>query len=125
MNDDEHRKIIITRISSSEHERIPVKPINRWLVIALLIPVVALMAVLGVVFFAAFLALFAIAAVGFSIRLWWLRRKFQNSTQGTDQEAERQTDDDQTVIIEDAEIVEETEVSRKKKKQSRSRSDDS
>lgn len=116
MNDEEQRKIIISRISSSEHERIPSSPVNRWVIIALLIPVVALMAVLGVVFFAAFLALFAIAAVGFSIRIWWLRRKFQNSAQQPEQQTDQQTNEDHTVIIEDAEIIEETDASRKNKK---------
>ena len=117
MNDEEQRKSIISRISSSRQEHIPSSPVNRWVIIALLIPVVALMAVLGVVFFAAFLALFAIAAVGFSIRLWWLRRKFENSEQQPNQQTtEQQTDEDRAVNIEDAEIIEETEASRNNKK---------
>ncbi len=116
MSDEEQRKIIISRISSSRHEHIPSSPVNRWVIIALLIPVVALMAVLGVVFFAAFLALFAIAAVGFSIRLWWLRRKLQSSDQQPNQQTDQQTNEDRTVIIEDAEIIEETEANRNNKK---------
>jgi len=125
MNDDEHRKIIITKISgykqegsNSEHGHIPVTPVNRWVVFALLVPVVALMAVLGVFFFAAFLALFAIAAVGFAIRIWWLRRKFPDSMQQA--QADHETDSDQTVIIEDAEIIEESEIKPKGRKKNRS-----
>ena len=121
MNDDDHRKIIIHRISSYQQtgtgpDGKPVKPINKWIALALLIPVLALMAVLGVFFFAAFLALFAIAAVGFSIRLWWLKRKYQNTMHQSDQH----TEDGQTVIIEDAEIIEENEVERKKQKKTNS-----
>ncbi|QOJ23126.1 MAG: hypothetical protein HRU78_05260 [Gammaproteobacteria bacterium] len=116
MSDDD-RKIIISRISeyrqneSGDYQRVPVSPVNRWLTYAILIPFVIIMAVLGVFFFAAFLALLAVAVVVVGIRFWWLRRKYENTMQQSG-EANRQSDADQTVIIEDAQIIEETEVQR-------------
>lgn len=120
MNDEE-RKIIISKVSeyrqneSGEYQRVPVSPVNRWVTIAILIPVIALMAVLGVFFFAAFLALLAVAVVVVGIRFWWLRRKFENAMQQPD-DINRQAEADQTVIIEDAQIIEETEVHRTEQK---------
>jgi hypothetical protein len=55
--------------------------------------------VLGIFFFTAFLALFAVAAIGFGFRLWWLRRKLRESMQTSEAEYH---------VVEDAEIVEET-----------------
>ncbi len=112
MNDD-HKRIIISRISeyrqtgSADNETTPVSPGSRWAVYAMLIPVVIIMAVLGAFFFAAFFALFVIAAAGLGLRLWWLRRKLHKSTRA---------EEGQYVDIEDAEIVEETETNRKKGK---------
>lgn len=120
MNDEE-RKIIVSKISeyrqneSGEFHRVPVSPVNRWITIAILIPVVALMAVLGVFFFAAFLALLAVAVVVVGIRFWWLRRKFENTMQQPDN-INRQGETDRTIIIEDAQIIEETEVHRTEQK---------
>ena len=120
MNDEE-RKIIISKVSeyrqneSGEYQRVPVSPVNRWITIAILIPVIALMAVLGVFFFAAFLALLAVAVVVVGIRFWWLRRKFENAMQQPD-DISRQAEADQTIIIEDAKIIEETEVHRTEQK---------
>lgn len=113
MSDDD-RKIIISRISeyrqneSGEYQRVPVSPANRWLTYAILIPVVIIMAVLGIFFFAAFLALLAVAVVVVGIRFWWLRRKYESATQ--------QSEADQTVIIEDAQIIEETGAHRTERK---------
>ena len=113
MNDEE-RKIIVSKISeyrqneSGEFHRVPVSPVNRWITIAILIPVVALMAVLGVFFFAAFMALLVVAVVVVGIRFWWLHRKFENAMQQPN-DINRQGETDQTVIIEDAQIIEETE----------------
>ena len=121
MNDEE-RKIMISKISeyrqneSGEFHRVPVSPINRWITIAILIPVVALMAVLGVFFFAAFLALLAVAVVVVGIRFWWLRRKFESAMQQQPDDINRQAETDQTIIIEDAQIIEETEVHRTEQK---------
>lgn len=120
MNDEE-RKIIVSKISeyrqneSGEFHRVPVSPVNRWITIAILIPVVALMAVLGVFFFAAFLALLAVAVVVVGIRFWWLRRKFENTMQQPDN-INRQGETDRTIIVEDAQIIEETEVHRTEQK---------
>lgn len=114
MNDEE-KKIIISRVSeyrqneSGEYERVPVSPVNRWITFAILIPVVAFMALIGVFFFAAFLALLAVAVVVIGIRFWWLRRKFENATQQPD-DLNREAEADQTIIIEDAQIIEETEI---------------
>ena len=118
---DEERKIIISRVSeyrqneSGEFQRVPVSPVNRWLTYAILIPVVIIMAILGIFFFAAFLALLAVAVVVVGIRFWWLRRKYENAMQQSG-EANRQSEADHTVIIEDAQIIEETDVHRTEQK---------
>ncbi|MDN5753884.1 MAG: hypothetical protein L0H15_11525 [Nitrosospira sp.] len=102
--DDENRKIIIRRISRNKETGIPeeeivhVSPAGRWMSWLVLVPLFIIMAVLGIFFFTAFLALFAIAAIGLTFRLWWLRRKLRRSA-----EAEQ----GEYVVIEDAEIVEE------------------
>ncbi len=101
---DEDRKIIIRRIIRNEKTGIPeeeivhVSPGSRWASHLLLIPVLIVMAVLGIFFFTAFLALFAIAAAAISFRLWWLRRKLRKAMKAEEGEY---------VVIEDAEIVEE------------------
>jgi hypothetical protein len=74
-------------------------PAARWLTYLLLVPVLIVMVVLGIFFFTAFLALFAVVAAGFGLRLWWLRRKSRESMQTAEAEYD---------VIEDAEIVEET-----------------
>lgn len=122
---DEQRRIIIKRISSygqeggNSQDRVPVSPINRWVAIAILIPVLALMAVLGVFFFTIFVALFSIVAVIFGVRIWWLRRKFQRAMQQEETVQSRQSaqaaDSADSVIVEDAEIIEETTVIRERK----------
>ena len=118
---DEERKIIISRVSeyrqdeSGGYQRVPVSPLNRWLTYAILIPVVIIMVILGVFFFAAFLALLAVAVVVVGIRFWWLRRKYENAMQHSG-EANRQSEAEQTVIIEDAQIIEETGVHRNEQK---------
>lgn len=116
MNDEE-RKIIMSRIAeyrqdeSGEFQRAPVSPLNRWLTYAMLIPVVVVMVFAGIFFFAAFLALVAVAVVVVGIRFWWLRRKHEKTMQQSN-DVNRQSGMDQTVIIEDAQIIEETEVHR-------------
>ena len=105
MNDEE-RRIIISKMSgyrqneSGEYERVPVSPVNRWITYAILITVVAALAMIGVFFF---------AVIG--IRFWWLRRNFQNTMQSHDN-ANRHSETDRTIIIEDAQIIEETETHR-------------
>ncbi|MCG7756194.1 MAG: hypothetical protein LZF63_05990 [Nitrosomonas sp.] len=119
---DEERKIIISRVSeyrqdeSGQYQRVPVSPVNRWLTYAILIPVVAIMIVLGIFFFAAFLALLAVAILVVGTRFWWLRRKYENAMQHPPGDAGRQAETDQTVIIEDAQIIEETEARNGQKK---------
>lgn len=101
---DDDRKIVIRRIIQNEKTGMPeeeivhVSPGSRWAAYLLLIPVLIVMAVLGVFFFTAFLALFAVAAAGISFRLWWLRRKLRKA---------REAEEGEYVVIEDAEIVEE------------------
>ncbi|WP_151898846.1 hypothetical protein [Nitrosospira lacus] len=101
---DEDRKIVIRRISRNEKTGMPeeeivhVSPGSRWAAYLLFIPVLIVMAVLGIFFFTAFLALFAIAAAGISFRLWWLRRKLRKA---------REAEEGEYVVIEDAEIIEE------------------
>ncbi|MDE2388278.1 MAG: hypothetical protein KGN35_04235 [Betaproteobacteria bacterium] len=118
---DEERKIIISRVSeyrqneSGEYQRVPISPVNRWLTYAILIPLVIVMAILGIFFFAAFLALLAVAVVVVGIRFWWLRRKYENARQHSG-EANRQSEAGHTVIIEDAQIIEETEAHRTEQK---------
>ena len=120
MNDEE-RKIIINEVSEFHrnkedgYQQMPVSPINRWITYAILIPIVAVMALVGVFFFAAFLALLAVAAAVIGVRFWWLRRKFKSTLRDSDG-INRQTETDQTIIIEDAQIIEETESNRAKQK---------
>ncbi|MDP1557741.1 MAG: hypothetical protein Q8L82_02325 [Nitrosomonas sp.] len=115
-NENDEERIIISRVSeyrktdSPENEPIPVTSVNRWIVYLTLIPVVIVMAVLGAFFFAAFLAIFAIAAVVFALRLWWLRRKFRDRM--------HTTEEGDFVVIEDAEIIE-TEVEPEERKTSK------
>ena len=56
-------------------------PAARWLTYLLLVPLLIIMVVLGIFFFTAFLALFAVAAAGLAFRVWWLRRKLRQSMQ--------------------------------------------
>lgn len=120
MNDEE-KKIIISRIAdyrqneSGEYQRAPVSPLNRWLTYAMLIPVVVIMVFAGIFFFAAFLALVAVAVVAVGIRFWWLRRKYEKTMQASG-DVNRQSGTDQTVIIEDAHIIEESEAPHTKPK---------
>lgn len=124
---DEQRKIIIKRISSYQQTdgdsqgRIPTSPINRWVALAIMIPILALMAVLGVFFFTIFVALFSIIAVIVGVRIWWLRRKFQRTMEQAETEPSDQysAQGAQSGIVEDAEIVEETTVVKDSKKSNR------
>jgi hypothetical protein len=112
---EEKGRIIIRRISRNEQTGIPeeeivrVAPVGwagRWALYLILIPVFILLAILGIFFFTAFFALFAVAAAGLALRLWWLRRKLRESP---DQRvSERGVSEGEYVVIEDAEIIEET-----------------
>lgn len=103
---DENTRIVIRRITRDGRTGAPEESVfkvrggggGRLLTYLFLIPVFTVMAVLGIFFFTAFLALFAVAAAGLAFRLWWLRRKLQKSAQAAEGDY---------VVIEDAEIVEE------------------
>jgi hypothetical protein len=103
---DDNNKIVIKRITRNEKTGSAEETVHfirpsragRWLVYLLLIPAFMIMAVLGVFFFSAFLALFAVAAAAFGFRVWWLRRKMRQSADASEGEY---------LVIEDAEIVEE------------------
>ncbi len=100
---DDNRKIIIRHISrdagtgAAEERTVHISPVRRWLLYLLLVPGIVILAALGMFFFAVFLGLFAIAAAGFWLRLWWLRRKLQQSVAAAEGEYQ---------VIEDAEIIE-------------------
>ncbi|MEE9222609.1 MAG: hypothetical protein V3V40_04060 [Nitrosomonadaceae bacterium] len=72
-------KIIVKKVSGYEENnaqeggRVP-PDTRRWVSYLILIPILIVMVIFGVFFFAAFFALFAIVAIGFGFRLWWLRR---------------------------------------------------
>lgn len=118
MNDDE-RKVIIYKISehhqgeSAEYRRVPVSPVNRWLTYAIMIPVVVVLVLIGFFFFAAFLALAAVVVAVLAIRFWWFRRKFEQSMQQAN-DVDQKSETEQTIVIEDAQIIEETEIRRTK-----------
>lgn len=105
---DDHR-IIIRRIvrddkTGSSEDSAHVfrsRPASRWLSYLLLVPAFIIMAILGIFFFTAFLALFAVVAAGVGLRLWWLQRELRKSASAAEPaEGEYR-------VIEDAEIVEE------------------
>ena len=86
-------------MGASEERFVRVSPINRWLLYLVLVPGIIILAALGMFFFAVFLGLFAIAAAGFWLRLWWIRRKLEGPVAAAVVENEYQ-------VIEDAEIIE-------------------
>ena len=122
---DENDRIIIKRISRQgnaggpEDETVHIfragggSPGKRWLTYLFLAPFFIIMVVLGIFFFTAFLALFAVAAVGFGFRLWWLRRKLQKTMDAENarmdtEDARMDAKEAEYVVIEDAEIIEES-----------------
>ncbi|TXI18622.1 MAG: hypothetical protein E6Q62_06285 [Nitrosomonas sp.] len=118
---DEQKKIVISRISefhqneSGDYQRVPVSPVNRWITYAMLIPVIVVLVLIGVFFFAAFLALLAVAIAVLGVRFWWLRRKYTHAMQEYGN-SKQHANADQEIIIEDAQVIEETEVYRKASK---------
>ena len=86
-------------MGASEEGFVRVSPINRWLLYLVLVPGIIILAALGMFFFAVFLGLFAIAAAGFCLRLWWIRRKLEGPAAAAVVENEYQE-------IEVAEIIE-------------------
>lgn len=82
---------------------------KRWVTYLILIPILILMVIFGIFFFAAFLALFSIVAVGFGLRLWWLRRKLiksmsSDNTEGTADTAD--TVEGEYVIVDEDQVTE-------------------
>lgn len=114
MSDDNERKVIIYKVSeyhqsgSGESQRTPLSPVNRWLSYAIMIPVVVVLVLIGVFFFAAFFALAAVLVAVLAVRFWWLRRKIEHDMRQS-ADMTQKSEADQTIIIEDAQIIEETE----------------
>lgn len=77
-------KIIVKKVpryednNSQERKSVPLAT-KRWVSYLILIPILIVVAIFGVFFFAAFLALFTIAAIGFGLRFWWLKRELSKS----------------------------------------------
>ncbi len=109
-HDDDNKRIVITKVygykqtDAEGNEYGPkIKPINKWALYLTIIPVAIAMIVLGAFFFAALLAIFAIAVVVIGVRFWWLRRKYKGQVQSTTQQST--TEEGEYTIIEDAEYV--------------------
>ena len=79
-----------------------VSPARSWLSYLILVPAALAAVLLAVFFFAAFLAVFALAALVFSVRLWWLRRKLRKAADDHTLEGEYTVvEEEQTHRIED------------------------
>lgn len=124
MNHDPRRIIIHRILSNDAHDsgtnatgHTPIFSANHWITYALLIPVVIVMTMVGFFFFAAFLALLAVAATFIGARFWWLRRKynqFNRSKEHADEDWSDATSSSahskQSSMIEDAQIIEEIKI---------------
>jgi len=121
----EQKRIIIHRILHNDTHgadphttrRTSIFPTNNWLTIALLVPVVIVMTMVGFFFFAAFMALIAVAATVIGTRFWWLRRKYGQASRTANQtiypdedwnDATPTSHSKRSKTIEDAQIIEET-----------------
>ena len=119
---DEERKVVIYRVSesyrdeASGYQQPPVSPIKRWLSYAILIPIVVMLGLAGVFFFAAFLALAAVLVAIIVVRFWWMRRKFEHAMHRSSEHTHQKSEVAETTIIEDAQIIEEAEVQRTQRK---------
>ncbi|MGH8615010.1 MAG: hypothetical protein ACREYF_24055 [Gammaproteobacteria bacterium] len=85
-----------TRTSGAETARIVPA---RWTFYLLAVPAFAAVALLAALFFAAFLALFAIAGVGLGLWFWWVRWRMRKV-------AGARTLDGDYVVIEETQIIE-------------------
>ncbi len=74
-------------------------PAHRWTSYFLVVPAFAAVALLAALFFAAFLALFAVAAVGLGLWFWWARWRIRKV-------AGAKTLDGEYVVIEETELIE-------------------
>jgi hypothetical protein len=62
-----------TRASTEESVRVFSR--GSWLNYLILLPLLTVAVLVAIFFFAAFLALFVLAAISLGLRFWWLRRK--------------------------------------------------
>jgi hypothetical protein len=60
-------------------ETVRVFPVRGWARYLILLPAITAAALLTMFFFAAFLTLFALGAVGVGLWLWWLRHKLRRA----------------------------------------------
>ncbi|TFH12614.1 MAG: hypothetical protein E4H07_01260 [Nitrosomonadales bacterium] len=117
MNED--WKIIVKRASrfeenSSQEGMNAALATKRWVTSLVLIPILIVLVIFGIFFFAVFLALFAIAAVGFGIRFWWLRRELTKSVRSDNPVGPLETADTvegEYVVVEEDQAAE-TEIRR-------------
>ena len=86
-----------TRTSGAGTAR--VVPARRWRFYLVAVPALAAIALLTALFFAAFLALFAVAGVGLGLWFWWVRWRIRKV-------AGAKMLDGEYVVIEETEIVE-------------------
>jgi len=85
-----------TRTSAAETARIVPA---RWTFYLLAVPAFAAVALLAALFFAAFVALFAVAGVGLGLWFWWVRWRMRKV-------ARTKTLDGEYVVIEETQIIE-------------------
>lgn len=74
-------------------------PASRWKFYLLAVPALAAVALLAALFFAAFVALVAVAGVGLGLWFWWVRWRMRKVVG-------RKTLDGEYVVIEETEIIE-------------------
>lgn len=118
---NENWKIIVRKISgfedrNSQEEKNGSLAAKRWMTYLVMVPVIILLAILGVFFFAAFLALFVIAAVGFGIRLWWLKRELVRSvsTESPISTVENETVEGEYIVVDENDKFTETKSKRER-----------
>lgn len=85
-------------------ETFGVSPARSWVSYLILVPATLAAVLLAMFFFAAFVAVFALAALVFSVRLWWLRRKLRKAADRHTLEGEYRVvgEEEQTRRLEDA-----------------------
>ncbi|MGH8659275.1 MAG: hypothetical protein ACREV4_12595 [Gammaproteobacteria bacterium] len=86
-----------TRTSAAE--RVRIIPVRRWTIYLLVVPAFVAVALLAAFFFAAFVALSILGAVGLGLWFWWVRRRFRKL-------ARTRTLDGECVVIEETQVIE-------------------
>ncbi|MGH8644906.1 MAG: hypothetical protein ACREX4_10785 [Gammaproteobacteria bacterium] len=103
MTEEKGKKITFSWSSEDDgtrtSERVRIVPVRRWTVYLLILPAFVAVALLAALFFAAFLALFAVAGVGLGLWFWWVRRRFRKL-------ARARTLDGEYVVIEETQVIE-------------------